>query len=1315
VDTETKSLLFNAVPLFVLAALYLGVGLALVPGLWRDRRRLSILDLALGSLFPCIAVPAAVFGALVVHDGRPLGGEIWPALMATLVAFVPPLLLLVRWSDRTLVATAARAREAEALTTIRDRELEAVSAISTELARTNDAETAVRLLLRHVLELVGVEFTALALVDEDATEAVGFLALDPTGEVDWWPDVRLDLVNEPSGIASAVFEAAPVAIFDVEGSTRVSPRLVEAVGAKSGVWVPLISEERVLGVLVAATTGERRAFTSEEITLMQALAGDAALAFERTQSAAALEQALERERLVSRVAARVRSELDVEALLRVAVAETGAALQADRCFVRLGDPAEPDEPMPVVAEWLAEGVEPIGNRAAALPVSNLALRERRTIAIGDVEAAPELDDPTLGGRHGLGGLGSRAVVATPIAAFDEVIGVLSVHRSTVEPWTDADVSVVEQVAREASLALHTARLLEEKALRLEQQAGLLKAAQSLGSELQLDAVLQLLVDQVAQLLAVDAADCYLLDPGRGTLRCAAVHGLPADLVGFEFGTEKGVAAETLRSGRPVVVGDYGELSDPVPHPAYAGFTEAMVAPMRWPDETLGVLGVGARGPGRSFTRSDADLLEAFAGLASLALRNAESFAERTRQARIQLGFYRIAAILGHSLSLAETYAAVAQAASEALGGAFAAVLLPQAQRLELVGAHNLPDALADAFRGSGPAATDALRDAAREGRVLASSSLADDDRFGDEWRAAAAGCGCRSVLAVPFERARGEEGGLVLVFFGESRSFADEDLELARNLAGATQGALERAELFEAERSSRALSQQLARTGGLLATELDPAAVLDEVVQQAPRLVGAEACTIAVLEEDSLSVTAAEGKAAQAALGTRAPATGPLAGDVVQSRAPVAVENAADDPRLAAADAVLAAGCVSYLGVPLVGPEGALHGVLSVYGERPRAWRPEEVEALRALAGNASAALSNAELYQRVALEKERSFAILANIADGIVAVDREGDVVLWNHAAEGITGVPQEEALGHPPAEVLGRELESGGETPSGDRLVPIVRSDQEIWLSVTEAVMRDPAGRVAGKIFAFRDISADRAVEQMKSEFVSAVSHELRTPLTSIYGFAETLLRQDVLFGEEERRTFLHYIASESERLTRIVDALLSVARLDSGDLQVAVAPTDVGALLGEAVAAVQEDAPEEHSFVVELPDEGVAAVADAEKLRQILAVLLDNAVRYSPAGGMVTVAARRKADKVELAVADEGIGIPTGEQERIFRKFYRAEGSTRDGGAGGTGLGLFIAKGLVEAMGGRIAVKSVEGEGSTFSFELPLARVSVPSAVE
>src|SRR5213079_1293522 len=260
------------------------------------------------------------------------------------------------------------------------------------------------------------------------------------------------------------------------------------------------------------------------------------------------------------------------------------------------------------------------------------------------------------------------------------------------------------------------------------------------------------------------------------------------------------------------------------------------------------------------------------------------------------------------------------------------------------------------------------------------------------------------------------------------------------------------------------------------------------------------------------------------------------------------------------------------------------------------------------LAANMSAALSNAELYSRVLLEKERSVAILANIADGIVAVDRDGKVVLWNAAAEEITGVTTLEALGRTPAQLLQRTLESEADAGTGPRLVSIMRGSEEVWLSLSEATMRDPLGEVAGRIFAFRDISADRMIEEVKSDFVAAVSHELRTPLTSIYGFAETLLREDVLFGEEERRIFLGYIASESERLTEIVDQLLNVARLDVGDLQVEPQPIDVGSLVSELVETVEESGVMNgHRFEIDLPEEPLAAEADPDKVRQVFNILV------------------------------------------------------------------------------------------------------------
>ncbi|HZR95939.1 MAG TPA: GAF domain-containing protein [Gaiellaceae bacterium] len=1167
------------------------------------------------------------------------------------------------------------------------REVETLRRLAAELARTPDVEGVARTLLDEVGSLFDVGFVGLTFVSEDGREASGFLARAEGRDVEWWPDVRLDLVREPSGIASAAFEATSFAVYDVTGSTRVSSRLASEVGAKSAAFVPLVSGDRVIAVISVATTDDFRAFSSDDLSLMQTLASEATIALERTRSSLALGEALDRERLLALLGRRLRSELELAPALAAAVEETGQALRAIRCFVRVGD---------VMERWAADGAPPPAS-PADLPVTNLAERDGRTVTVTDIQDGGSLAEPGLAPLDDERAQGAHAVISTPVVVQGQVVGALTAARGERRPWTQSEVALLEAVAAEIALAVRLDTLLTENRERLTQQTALLRAAQVLTGELDLRAVLERLVVEVAGLLDADASDCYLYDRERGVLRCAALHGFDESLVGFEFPATRGLAGVAIREGRAVTGSDYGQLAERVPTTAYEGFTDALVAPMRWSDEVQGVLGVGRRS-GVPFTRRDAGVLEAFAGLASLALRNAETYTRSSRQARVQRGFYRIASVLGQSLSRSATLDAVAQAAAEALGGAAAAVLMPAGRRLVLAGRYQLDAAFADAVRdgietGDGP-----LARAAAQARVIAAPALVEDERIPESWRTAAGSGGYRALLAVPVDSPRDEGRGVVSVLFTEERVFTDDDLELARHLADATRGALERSELFEAERSARALAQQLTRTGRLITSELDPAAVLDEVVQQAPELVRADACAIRVLEEDELVVNAAVGLGSEAALGSRAPASSLLSGDVVQSRAPVAIEDAAADARYRSVDPVLAAGHAAYLGVPLAGPEGLPLGVLAVYATEPRPWREEEVDAMLALAASTSAALSNAELYQRVALEKERSFAILANIADGIVAVDRDGRVVVWNAAAERITGVPAAEALGRSPAQLLQRDLES--ESGVTNRLVSITRGGEQIWLSLSEAVMRDPSGAVAGRIFAFRDISSEWAVEQMKSDFVSTVSHELRTPLTSIYGFAETLMRRDVEFDERDRSVFLGYIATESERLTRIVDTLLNVARLDTGDLEVELEPTDVGALVADAVGSLHETAANGHSFVLDLDDGSLEVQADPDKLRQVVDQLVENAIKYSPGGGVVRIEARRRPHAVEVSVVDEGIGIPVAHRERIFDKFYRVGDTVT-----GTGLGLFIARGLVSAMGGRIRVDSEEGRGSRFTFELPV----------
>src|SRR5207245_2099301 len=294
---------------------------------------------------------------------RPVGG-IWLTFGLALLLAVPGLLAL---------ASGQAPEDGEPSDQVKSR-----AAISAVLGRTHDAETVAEALLAQVEELAGIELAGLLLVDYDTRTVNGCAARVNGRPLDWFPDIRIDLDNEPSGVATAVHEASAFAVYDARSSKIVSRRMVEATGAKSVAFVPLIAAERVIAVLVAGAVSNPRAFASEELTLLQAIAGEAALALDRTRSNRALAEALERERFAARLSARVRSELDIEHLLRVAVQETGTALGVDRCFIRLGRLGG----IPT-AQWQAPGLAPIES-SRHLAVSNLATRRHATVAIEDV-------------------------------------------------------------------------------------------------------------------------------------------------------------------------------------------------------------------------------------------------------------------------------------------------------------------------------------------------------------------------------------------------------------------------------------------------------------------------------------------------------------------------------------------------------------------------------------------------------------------------------------------------------------------------------------------------------------------------------------------------------------------------------------------------------------------------------------------------------------------------------------------------------------------------------------------------------------------
>jgi signal transduction histidine kinase len=405
----------------------------------------------------------------------------------------------------------------------------------------------------------------------------------------------------------------------------------------------------------------------------------------------------------------------------------------------------------------------------------------------------------------------------------------------------------------------------------------------------------------------------------------------------------------------------------------------------------------------------------------------------------------------------------------------------------------------------------------------------------------------------------------------------------------------------------------------------------------------------------------------------------------------------------------------SVIGAPMKAGDRHIGGVFLLRGPDAPPFTAEDTDVLQLACLAMANQIDAIETARRTGARRAELEAVHASMVDGLVVIDRRGYISHFNEAFLRLSKIPSFELYGHRWLQLLeprphpsidsAAELENFFDSLfAGDAYLTtgcpaFLKQPDGIRLPVTVGMASiEDNGRVTGGVLNLRDATVEAHLERLKDDFIATVSHELKTPLTTISGFVE-LVRNHELPRSEQIPLF-DLILDEGQRLNRMIHDLLDLSKIQSGSLSLHLEKFAVARLVDQVVNPFVMRCKETHQFEVEVTPPNGTMVADRDRIVQILVNLVGNAVKYSPAGGKVKVAAHKIKHEWEFSVTDQGMGIPESALPRLFGRFFRVNEQQSTG----SGLGLFITKNLVERHGGKISVQSKDGVGSTFTVRLP-----------
>ena len=885
-------------------------------------------------------------------------------------------------------------------------------------------------------------------------------------------------------------------------------------------------------------------------------------------------------------------------------------------------------------------------------------------------------------------------------------------------------AIVHRVIERRRLMRENAHLQAETASRLREMETLLSISRTASATLDVQEALRRICRELVFLVGADTGAAYLLDEPSGRLMPSAGYHVPKEMMETFLANpiplgDQGFHRDIWESRRPVFSDDVA--ADPrFSFELFRTFRHqsGLVLPLLLDERVAGVFYFAWWRARKNFTERELDLAENVAAQVTMVLRHARLFERADREWRQLQVLYEISRALAAAEDADEILTLLVNEATGLLGVEAAGIRLVEGDKLVV---QALTDSAAPLMRRSRIGLSDGLSGAVvGSARPVAIADVTEDGRIDVADREGAGEHGFHSCLGVPLQ-IQGRVIGSLNIYAKVRRKFTPEDISLLSVLGDHASLAIHKARLYEESRAQKEEATKLYQVTAHLATTLDVNSVLDQIVAKTIDLLGCDASGVYVHDPARGGLVFRRGLHLDPVL-TRdlvlEPGEG-VAGRAYVERRPVSTADRVTDAALhytETAGQLIPSAPRAYLAVPIAVRDEVL-GVLVCYFFEPHEFSSREVQLLSSLAAHAAIAMDNARHYEEVKLQQSRLAQIFDATSDGMMLVAPDGRVETANRRAGDLLALKAGDLVGNELTEVLAWHHAEGQDY---QRMFAALRSlvddpehgaEGDLELRALKRILhwvsqptQDSAGEPCGFTLTFHDVTHEREVSRMKSDFVSFVTHQLRTPLAGIKWMLELTAQEPEI--PADAASYVEDAREAAQRLIQLVNDLLDISRLEQGKLTVAARTVDLGELtrevLAETAGLVREKG---HRLSLSGDAAAPPVTADVQLLRQVVTNLVSNAIKYTPAGGLIEIQIEPDGRALRWSIRDSGIGIPRSSQAKLFEKFYRAENvSTLE--TEGTGLGLYLVRLIMEQLEGRVWCESEEGAGATFRFTLPLA---------